>query len=612
MASLRSVVIAAFTMITISSAFAAPSPLGPTLELHVNRVALEAAGPKAAVISSNVPLQRGSFTVLRDGAPELTAPLVALPHFDEWGVSRYYYQADFSALTKPGRYIVRARDDAAPLSLREASGNIEVGPDALFTLTAPALVRYFHNSRWLDAADHHVRVFGSDRFVDAWGGWKDAGGDNGKYLSHLSYANFFNPQQAGFTAWALARAYDASPARFRAAGLDHEIVDEALYGADFMHRLLAPEGYFYMTVFDQWNRAGTERQLTGYVGERGEMTTNYQAALREGGGFAIAALARAARLSRETHRAGEFPAATYLADAERAWAHLAVNNARYADDGKENIIDDYCALVAAIELQKSTGKAEYLTAADARAKSLAARLTTAGWWRSDDRERPFYHGADAGMPVIALAEYLGIARNPALRALARTTIARALAAQATLDTEVANPFDYPRQQFRAVVPGETRPITAGFFMPHANESGYWWQGESARLSSLALAAVMGGRAIGETGPVYGVSAKLAASAQHRLDWTLGRNPYDTSMLYGFGQRNPDYAWASGYQLVGGISNGITGGVGSEEGRGIDFAPGPDGELWRWNEQWIPHTTWMLLAVTLMSPDADAKANSARR
>ena len=60
--------------------------------------------------------------------------------------------------------------------------------------------------------------------VDASGGWKDAGGDNGKYLSHLSYANFFNPQQAGLTAWALARAYDAAPRRFEAMGLGPEVL----------------------------------------------------------------------------------------------------------------------------------------------------------------------------------------------------------------------------------------------------------------------------------------------------------------------------------------------------------------------------------------------------
>lgn len=49
-------------------------------------------------------------------------------------------------------------------------------------------------------------------------------------------------------------------------------------------------------------------------------------------------------------------------------------------------------------------------------------------------------------------------------------------------------------------------------------------------------------------------------------------------------------------FVGGISNGITGSVGSDTGAGIAFAPGPDSEQWRWVEQWIPHTTWMLFAA----------------
>ena len=78
------------------------------------------------------------------------------------------------------------------------------------------------------------------------------------------------------------------------------------------------------------------------------------------------------------------------------------------------------------------------------------------------------------------------------------------------------------------------------------------------------------------------------------------------MVYGFGGRNPNYADSSGHMLVGGVSNGITGRVGSAEGRGIDFAPGPDAEDWRWNEQWIPHAAWMLLAVCTLAEDADAR------
>ena len=205
------------------------------------------------------------------------------------------------------------------------------------------------------------------------------------------------------------------------------------------------------------------------------------------------------------------------------------------------------------------------------------------------------------MPVIALAEYLTIAL-PSKAQAARATIKRALDAQEALDRDTVNPFDYPRQQFRVIADGKPGAVDSGFFMPHANETGYWWQGESARLSSLAVAAVFGGRVIGEKGDAFGVSDRLARSAEHRLDWTLGRNPYDISMLYGFGQRNPDYSDAGGFMLVGGISNGITGAPDSDEGSGIAFSPGPPVENWRWNEQWLPHATWMLLAVTFLNPD----------
>ena len=567
------------------------------LKVLVNRVALEAIGPKSAIVESNVTLADGRFSVLVNGERRLSAALKPLPDFPDWGKDRHYYLADFSSLTETGRYLVRAQDD----TVRAASGTISVGKDALFRKIAPTLVHYFSESRWLDAGDHDIGVYGTDRRVDAWGGWKDAGGDNGKYLSHLSYANFMNPQQAGLTAWALARSYDASPDRFRSLGLANDIVEEAFWGADFMHRMLSPEGYFYMTVFEGWGRLDAPRVITGYVGEEGIYTGDYHAAFREGGGMAIAALSRAARLARSTGKSGAFAGSVYLADAERAFAHLSSNNTRYDDNGKDNIIDDYCALIAAVELAKSTEKLEYQQAADARAASLMARMTPGGWWRSDDGERPYYHGVEAGMPVLALSEYLDIA-SPANQQKVRATIRQALDAQVALDDAVTNIFDYPRQQFRTYANGHYGPLSSGFFMPHANETGYWWQGESARLSSLAVAAVVGGRAIGKAGKTFGVSDRLAQAATHRLDWTLGRNPYDISMLYGFGQHNPAYTDAGGFMLVGGISNGITGAFGDDEGRGIAFSQGPEQEKWRWNEQWMPHTTWMLLAVSLLNSD----------
>lgn len=580
--------------LTAGSALAGGA-MAADLKVHLNQVALERDGPKVAVIEYAGAQAPGTFTVLKDGAPDLTGALTPLPAFGEWGEGKRYYRADFSRLDADGTYQLKVEvgGDSA------ISAPVRVADDALFSTTASALVRYFRLSRHTDPADHKIRVYGTKRVVDVWGGWKDAGGDNGKYLSHLSYANFFNPQQTAFTVWALAKAHDMAPDRFRAAGLEPALVEEALWGADYLHRLLSPDGYFYMTVFDRWATPGAERVVTGYVGVAGVYTKDYQAAAREGGAVAVAALARAARLSKASGVVGAFSADQYLADAERAFAHLQANNRRYVDDGRENIIDDYTMLLAAAELHRSTGKAAYLEAARERAKTLEGRWTDKGWFRSDDGDRPFYHGADAGFPVLALTEYIAVEQDAARVASAKAVISASLKAQLALDAKVANPYAYPRQTFRMSKNGKAvGGIQEGFFMPHLNETGYWWQGESARLASLSYAAVVGGRTTApQAGGTFGVGPDLAAFAQANVDWTLGRNPYDLSLLYGFGAKNPPHAESAGDMVVGGISNGITGAPDSDSGRGIAFAAGPDEQNWRWIEQWIPHTSWMLLAAT---------------
>lgn len=585
---------------------------GPLLLVHVNQVALERAGPKSAIVEYAGSRSAGRFVVLKDGATVQSGSLAPLPEFSEWSGRKKYFKADFSSLTVNGTYrlAVTLGEDTS------TSPPFVVADNATFVTTAAAVLDYYKANRHTKPADRKIRVFETQRYVDAWGGWKDAGGDNGKYLSHLSYANFFNPQQTALVVWALAESHDSAAALYRSAGLDKRVVEEALWGADFLHRLLSDEGYFYMTVFDQWATPGAERMITGYVGQEGVYTKDYQAAFREGGGVAIAALARASTLSSASGIRGEFSAAQYLQDAEKAFAHLQSHNLEYCDDHTENIIDDYTALLAAIELHRATGKDVYLQAARQRASNLSQRLTTDGWFRSDAKARPYYHAAEAGFPIVSLVHYLRIEQDSQRAQQARTTIRKALDYQLTLTDKVANPFNYARQNFRSYRDGKLgEQVKEGFFIPHANETRYWWQGESARLASLATAAVLGGRALSgdpATAKDFGVSPRLAEFAQNQLDWTLGRNPFDMCLLYGFGVNNPPSAVSAGDMVKGGISNGITGATASEDGRGIVFAPGPDENNWRWLEQWLPHSTWFLLAATAMadtSPQAPVSSTS---
>ena len=569
----------------------------PPLLIHVNQVALERAGPKAAIVEYGGAATSGTFAVLKDGAKVQSGALATLPPFTEWTAGKKYFKADFSGLATAGNYSIEvALGDA-----HARSASFVVADNSTFVTTVSALLDYYRANRHTKDADRHIRVFDSQRYVDVWGGWKDAGGDYGKYLSHLSYANFFNPQQTALVVWALAASHDNALPLYRQAGLDKRITEEALWGADYLHRLLDKDGYFYMTVFDQW-ASGAERMVVGYVGIEGVYTKDYQAAFREGGGVAIAGLARASRLSKATGIQGEFSAAQYLQDAERAFAHLQANNLKYCDNGVENIIDDYTALLAAVELYRSTQKDTYLEAARQRAHNLEQRMTPEGWFRSDSGSRPYYHAAEAGFPIVSLVQYLDIERDTTRADAARKTIKAALDYQLAVTGRVSNPFDYARQTFRTYKNGKAGDqLLEGFFIPHANETGYWWQGESARLASLATAAILGGRIVAaDPGTRFGVTPRLAEFAQNQLDWTLGRNPFDMCLLYGFGAKNPPDAVSAGKHDRGGISNGITGAVESDEGRGIVFAPGPDDNNWRWLEQWLPHSTWFLLAATAMT------------
>jgi len=184
--------------------------------------------------------------------------------------------------------------------------------------------------------------------------------------------------------------------------------------------------------------------------------------------------------------------------------------------------------------------------------------------------------------------------DTARRNKALATIKRSLDYNLAVTHEVINPFGYPRQSF--LYKGK---VQNGFFIPHENESGWWWQGEDARLGSLAAAMLVGGRLVYPGDGPLGVKPELARYASDLVSWVLGANPYNICMMYGYGENNVPYM-ASMYghgSGKGGISNGISGKEG--DGAGIEFKVEDNGNEWRWSEQWIPHSSWFLQAVTAM-------------
>jgi type 1 glutamine amidotransferase len=571
--------------------------LGEKVTILVNQVAYNLDGPKTAMVKSNKPLPAGTKFELADALTfEKVFSGTLLPGIQvkEWSADLFYSQADFSSFSKPGYYKLLVNLDDKEYS----SYDFHIGDKAIGKTAIPAIINFFYHQRANSPqeleADKTLILFGSEKTVDLHGGWCDASGDISKYFSHLAYTNFMSPQQTPMVDWSMINTVETASKVLKEVNATEGLTNEALYGADYILRSLSPEGYFYMTVFSYFNKDPKARRVVGLLADS-KTTSDYQCAWREGGGMAIASLARISQWEKD----GDFTSAQYLAGAERAFDHLLINSTKYADDGKDNVIDDYCALMASSELWIATGKDLYRDEARKRAKNLAGRMTKDGYFMANDVNRPFWHAADAGLPVIALSRYLDKETDIKYRNIALTTIKKALDYNLRITDEVPNPFGYPRQSF--LFKGK---VQNGFFIPHENESGWWWQGEDARLGSLAAAAIVGGRLVYPGNAAYGVNQKLADYASHLVSWVLGCNPYNICMMYGYGQNNVPYmssmfGHGSGR---GGISNGITGKAGNGDGSGIDFKMEDNGNEWRWSEQWIPHTGWFLQAVAAMSSD----------
>lgn len=561
------------------------------MQLYTNHIGYERLGPKFAVVeveSEHASLNLVASVVdVKSGQTVCQLQPTYRGKVDQWHKG-YFCDIDFSALTTAGEYQLVVGNTI--------SEQFAIQDQLQFNRTFSDVLHYFKSQRCsgvFDRKDHKVSLYGTDASADVHGGWYDASGDVSKYLSHLSYANFMNPQQTPMIVWNMLLVAEELEGQLKPF-IKTRLLDEALHGADFLCRVQHQSGFFYLTIFDKWSKDTEQREICAFESQLGHKSAQYQAGFRQGAGVAIAALARAAR----SDTSGEFSSKEYLAHAETGYWHLKDHNCQYLDDGTENIIDEYCALLAATELFKSTTDNRFLLEARHWAYRLASRQQSDEqyahfWSATQNGERPFFHAAEAGLPAIALMQYLKVEEETEQREICQKVLLNALHFELNITNDTVNPFGYPRQYVKSL----STPKQASFFIPHDNETGYWWQGENARLGSLAAMAFM---AVDYSND-ESLKASLFQYGQHAIDWITGLNPYDMCMLDGHGRNVPDYLPDLGFSNAkGGICNGITSGFDNE--RDIAFNPIPQRDdilqNWRWGEQWIPHAGWYLLAIAL--------------
>ena len=595
-----------------SCEFAAPVSQAQVRVL-VDQVGYETAAPKSALIETTQDAALSGFALVDDdsGRTVFTGKLQPAGSVDRWRNWRFW-KADFSSWKTAGRYTLRVTPDGVA-----SSCVFEIGEDLLERRTLSNVLYYFKGQRAsgdMDQADRRLLLpENPGGTVDVHGSWYDATGDYGIHLSHQNPTSYFNPQQVPLVVWTLLASYDLLKDRRDDNFSEYErrLLDEGLFGADFLVRIWRPNGSFLESIDAPGSGKLARDRAIGNPNWRTRIKTSvdqstesigvtigphaYEAGFRAGGGIAIAALALASTMPQD----GDFSRSRYLATAEAAFAFLQAHNADLLNDHVENILDDDCALMAATELYRASHKPIYLAAADQRANRLISRLIPSGpfhnSWRADDGTRPFFHPSDAGLPVISLLRYAEVAA-PQQRQRAVQAVRDSLEFELRTTHEVNNPFGYARQLVRM---GNGQVRTA-FFFPHDTEAAPWWQGENARLASLAAAARMA-LPLFSADPLF--QSALETYAEDQLHWILGRNPFDICMLMGSGHNNAGYMFFHSWKYTnapGAIINGITAAADDEDGIAFNegYAVTGKDDDWRWTEQWLPHAAWFLYAVTL--------------
>lgn len=589
------------------------------VQILTNHVGYDCDDTKSAVFQGTKEIKPSSFEVINYETGEIAfsgSPQEA-GEVSNWNTG-YYYTLRFDEVTDEGKYYILLKTDKGEYK----SFPFEIAYNLLELSTLSDVGYYFKAQRptgEFEAAEKNLPFLGSKPGVfdyrqgslDVRGGWFDATGDVGIHLSHLSHTSYFNPQQAAFSTYAFFKAADL----LEESGypyytyLKRRMLDEGMYGADFLMRMRAPSGSFFRSKCrrEAFKPVDTTRAIAfeyrqpksrkgGGVTEGFDEITdvNYECSLRSGAGYAIAALAYAARMTYPS----EFSKEEYIQAAVKAFNYMYENNEKYTNDGKWNLVDEYCTLDAALEIYKTTRQYDYLRYAEEMVDRIAKRYVAIdenmGYLSVNGTDRPYFHAADEGMPILNLIKFCEAETDEQLNDKAYDLAEKLMRFEIHTTDKVNNPFGYAREYVQRGN-GEKRDQ---FFYPHDVETAPWWQGENARIASLACAA----RSISEYTDDDKFAERLMKYADDQINWVLGLNPFDSCMMAGKGRNLNNYFFEERKDFIhcpGGIINGITSGLHDEDA--IEFISKVTDEIkdnWRWAEQWIPHASWFMYALAL--------------
>lgn len=595
------------------------------VRILINHLGYDSEDTKKAILQATNQEEpiNDTFTILE----ERTGDVVYRGRMEKAGPVAHWNKGDFYVMPfsdfQPDRdknyghfYKIKVETTAGPVE----SAPFEIYGNVLEYTTLSSVMYYFKSQRVTgeyEQIDRQLAFKGPrEGVVDLHGGWNDATGDIGVHLTHQTVSGFFNAQQgnlAVFTFYKLLELIEQSSWEYYAI-FNRRILDEASYGANWLMRRRAPSGSFFKAgplrlpdayeLSEVTRKCGFEYKNTIGEGrkpvpqEQWKITDeSYEASLRGGGGYAVAALAMAARYP---YASQEYSSQEYLNAARESFLYLEENNERYTKDGKWNLMDEYCALEACVELYRTAREFGFMRRARSYAERImghyVAKTDSSGYLSHDETDRPFFSPAEEGAPVMALLHYAEIEKEASRKQEAIATAEKVMRFLLEMTNRVSNPFGYARE-YAQDREGNRKEQ---FFFPHNSDDAPWWQGENARILSLAAAA----RLLADVTKDPELAKALRQFADDQVAWVLGLNPYDSCMMVNRGRHNPEYFFRYQYDFIGvpcGIVNGITSAIDDDEG--IEYVASPldnpqIDDNWRWAEEWLPHAIWYLHAMGL--------------
>ena len=541
----------------------------PAVRVHTDQVGYGAAAPLRFVVSSTFFPENGAgtFTIRgADGAAQSGA-LVSMgrakgEHGSDWG--DYYFEGVVNDV-EPGVYRIEARVG----ELLATSQPVEVGARRHLQDTGELAYRFYSIQRcgcvvpgWHGLCHMDDGVLPDGTHVDVTGGYHNAG-DMHKHMGDNTPVSVYG----------MACAYESAPAFFDALDNDGngraDLLDEAVWGADWMRKMVDPEtGHIWMNVTNDIDYHGIpEHDTDGIPGTRDDRVID----TRDPGDLGAFTIAAWAVLGRRLEATG------HLEAAQRLWAVY-----------EERILASYepRQVFAAIELYRSTGESRYLAMAEQLALDLLDLQDATGWFARMPGGPPEIKIVDEGVTPAALARFA--LEDPEAACVGR--IRDSLRAYFAWSFGLAdNPFGLIRNY-----------IGDEPFYFKARDG--WFGGSNSEYLSLAWAANLAAAVFAND---TDLAARLRALAADQVHWVLGMNPLDLCMFEGRGtsQRiyfHHLYAQVPGHErgaVPGAIPNGIIRPADNSDRPWFELRTGPGSPPGAEStEPWLPHNAFYLLML----------------